>query len=474
MPDSPRTDAVIIGSGPNGLAAAIVLASEGLSVLLIEGDETVGGGMRTRELTLPGFAHDVCSAVHPLSISSPFFQSLDLQAHGVEWIQPPIALAHPFDDGTVANIKAIHGVDGIDDDTATWNAMYDHLTEHWTELIDDLLRPISIPHHPFLTVRFGKEAIRSAEKLATGRFKGKKARALFGGISAHSIMPLHQSGTAAFGLMLGTAAQAVGWPIVKNGSQRIADALTDIFLSLGGRIQTGTHVSSIEQLPKARIVIFDLNPKQIADILGPHLSNRYRNRLVNHRYGPGIFKCDWALDGPIPWQTEECLRAGTIHLGDSLAEIAASEKSAWDGKIVERPFTILAQQSLFDTTRAPAGKHTAWAYCHVPNGSDVDMTDRIEAQIERFAPGFRERILARHTMTPFDLEAYNPNYVGGDIGGGEQNLRRMLLHPLRRWKAYSIPVKGMYICSSSMPPGGGVHGMCGYYAAHMALKDICH
>ncbi|MBM3132403.1 MAG: NAD(P)/FAD-dependent oxidoreductase [Chloroflexi bacterium] len=474
MPDKREYDAIVVGSGPNGLAAAITLARKRLSVLLIEVKETIGGGMRTAELTLPGFQHDVCSAIHPLALSSPFFRSLDLAEQGLDWIHPPGAMAHPFDDGSAIvlerSIKATAAQLGSD--APRYAALIEPISAHWGEIAEDILGPLRLPRHPLITLRFGRIALDSARHLAERQFADHRTRAVFAGIAVHSIQPLGHRGTAAAGLMLSAAAHAVGWPIPRGGSQRIADALTALFVSLGGTIETGRIVNALEELPESRAVLLDITPRQLARIAGHRLTDGYRRRMENHRYGPGVFKIDWALDGPIPWTAAVCSKAGTVHLGGTLEEIVASENAAWEGKPMERPFIILAQQSLFDPSRAPAGKHTAWAYCHVPNGSPVDMTDRIERQIERFAPGFRGHILARSAMSPAEMEEYNPNYVGGDIGGGVRNLRQLFIRPLGRWRPYTTPIKGLYLCSSSMPPGGGVHGMCGYHAARAALRAV--
>lgn len=474
MPDKSEYDAIVVGSGPNGLAAAITLARKRLSVLLIEGKETVGGGMRTAELTLPGFRHDICSAIHPLALLSPFFRSLDLTAYGLDWIHPPAALAHPFDDGSAIVLERSIGETAIQlgPDAPRYAALMEPIAAHWEDLTDDILGPLRIPRHPLVTLRFATRALSSAEQLARRSFKDHRTRAVLAGIAVHAIQPLNHRGSAAAGLLLGAAAHAVGWPIPRGGSQKLAEALAAHFLSLGGTIETGRMVHSLEELPKARAVLLDITPRQLARIAGRILPDGYRYRMENHRYGPGVFKIDWALAGPIPWRAAACLRAGTVHLGGTMEEIIAAENAAWKGEHVERPFVILAQQSLFDPSRAPEGKHTAWAYCHVPNGSTVDMTERIERQIERSAPGFRGRILARSVMAPADMERYNPNYVGGDIGGGIRNMRDLLIHPLGRWKAYTTPIKGVYLCSSSMPPGGGVHGMGGYHAAQAALSRL--
>ncbi|HXV44769.1 MAG TPA: NAD(P)/FAD-dependent oxidoreductase, partial [Anaerolineae bacterium] len=466
-------DTIVIGSGPNGLAAAITLAQAGCSVLLLEAKVTVGGGLRSAELTLPGFVHDVCSAIHPLGVGSPFFRRLPLAEYGLEWIYPPAPLAHPLDDGTTAVLEQSVETTGatLGQDAAAYRKLMAPLVADWDKLAGDLLGPFPFPpRHPLALARFGLSAIRSARSLAESRFQGEHARALFAGLAAHSIMPLEKPPTASFGLVLGLLGHALGWPLPKGGSQRIADALAAYFQSLGGEIVTNSSVEAVDELPPSRLVMFDVTPRQLLRLAGHRLPPGYRRQLEKYRYGPGVFKVDWALDGPIPWRAEACVRAGTVHVGGTLAEVAASERAMWQGPPAEKPFVLVVQQSLFDSTRAPAGKHTVWAYCHVPNGSTFDMTERIEAQIERFAPGFRERILARSVMPPAQMEQHNPNYIGGDINGGVQDFWQLFTRPVPRWIPYSTPIKGFYLCSSSTPPGGGVHGMCGYHAAKAALR----
>ncbi len=468
-------DAIVIGSGPNGLAAAVTLAREGLSVLMLEANDTIGGGTRTAELTLPGFAHDVCSTVHPLGIGSPFFRELPLEVYGLEWIHPPAPLAHPLEGGRAAVLeRSIETTSQkLEPDAAAYRRLMVPLVADWDRLAEDALGPLSIPpHHPFILARFGLHAIRSARSLAQSIFEGEHARALFAGMAGHSMLPLERSPTAAFGLLLGITGHAVGWPVARGGSQRIADALACYLRSLGGEIVTRTLVESIDDLPPARFVLCDVTPRGLLRMAGHRLPTRYRRQLERFRYGPGTFKLDLALDGPTPWEAKACARAGTVHVGGTLEEVAAAEHAVWQGSHPEKPFVLLAQQSLFDPTRAPEGKHTVWAYCHVPHGSTLDMTERIEAQIERFAPGFRDRILARSTRNAVEMERYNPNYVGGDINGGVQDLWQHFTRPTFRLVPYSTPVKGLYLCSSSTPPGGGVHGMCGYFAARAALRDI--
>jgi phytoene dehydrogenase-like protein len=470
-------DAVVIGSGPNGLAAGITMARAGRSVLVIEANESVGGGCRSKELTLPGFTHDICSAIHPLGLGSPFFRTLPLETFGLKWIHPPAPLAHPLDDGTAVMLdRSIEETSkNLGSDAAAYRELMEPLAAHWDELADAFLGPLrpSMLAHPFVMTRFGLRAIVSANLLARLLFKGNRARALFAGVSAHSMLPLERSPSAAFGLLLSLSAHTIGWPIPRGGSQQIANALGSYLRSLGGEIVTGIRVDSLAMLPKADVILCDITPRQLLAIAGKRLPQSYKRQLEHYRYGPGVFKIDYALDGPVPWKAPECLRAGTVHVGGTLAEIAASERSVWQGLPPERPFILTAQQSLFDDTRAPDGKQTLWAYCHVPNGSTFDMTDRIEAQIERFAPGFRDLILARHVTNPLALEQYNANYIGGDINGGVQDLRQLFTRPTIRPVPYSTPVKGLYICSSSTPPGGGVHGMCGYFAAQAALRAEC-
>ncbi len=467
-------DAIVVGSGPNGLAAAITIARAGRSVLVVEAADTIGGGTRTEELTLPGVRHDVCAAIHPLAMASPFFRSLDLSAHGLEWIQPPVPLAHPLDKGTAVLLERSPDVtaQGLGKDAQPYRRLLGPAVRNWHKLVYDLLKPLGIPRYPLPLLWFAPHAMRSAVTLAGKWFTSVRARALFAGNSAHSILPLEQPSSAAFGVMLSMLGHAVGWPIAKGGSQSVADALGSYLRSLGGEIKVGTPVSSLDDLPSAHAVLFDVTPKQLARIASSRLPNDYRNRLEAHQYGPGVFKLDWALNSPIPWKDPSCLQAGTVHVGGTLEEIAAAERDVWQGIAPDKPFVILSQPSLFDPTRAPNGKHTAWAYCHVPHASDEDMTRRIEAQVERFAPGFQDTIIARHTMSPADMEAHNPNYIGGDIVGGIQSFQQLFVRPLGQWRAYSTPVKGLYVCSSSMPPGGGVHGMCGHLAGQVALREV--
>ena len=468
-----KYDAVVVGSGPNGLAAAIALAQAGRRVQIVEAEETVGGGMRTAELTLPGFLHDVCSAVHPLGYSSPFFRSLPLHRHGLEWVQPDIPLAHPLDDGTAA---ALHRslrdtAAGLGRDAAAYHALFAPFARRWEALAADLLGPpLRRPGYPLLLARFGLPAMRSAAGLARARFRDAPAAALFAGIAAHATVPLERPLTASFGLVLGAAGHAAGWPVARGGSGTIAAALESCARALGVSMVTGRRVRHTDDVPPAGAVLFDVTPRQLLRIAGHRLPAWYRWQLARYRYGPGVFKVDYALDGPVPWTAAACRRAGTVHVGGTLEEIAATERTVAAGGHPERPFVLVAQQSIADPTRAPAGKHTLWAYCHVPNGSTEDMTGRIEAQIERFAPGFQARILARHVMTPAALERHNENYVGGDIGGGSSAGLQLILRPAAGLAPYRTPSPGIYLCSSSTPPGGGVHGMCGYWAARAALR----
>lgn len=466
-------DAIVVGSGPNGLSAAITLQREGLSVLLLEAKNTIGGGMRTEELTLPGFKHDVCSAIHPMAAESGFFQSLPLHDFGLEYITPPVAFAHPLEDGTAG--AAYHSMEetaqSLGEDGKAYKNLFEPVNRDWRYLEPDLFAPLHFPKHFLTLARFGSNAIRSANAIAK-RFQTEKAKALWAGVSAHSTLPLTYSGTAAIGLVLGSAAHRGGWPMAKGGSQAIAQALAGYFVSLGGKIETGFHVRSLEQLPSCYAVLLDVSPRQLLHISGNYFSSGYKRRLNRFRYGMGVFKIDWALDAPIPFTANECKMAGTVHIGNTLKEIKASEKDAWEGRESVAPFVLLAQQSLFDDSRAPQGKHTAWAYCHVPNGSSKDMTTIIEKQVERFAPGFRERIIGRHTMNTQQMEDYNPNYIGGDIVGGANTIRQLFARPVLKYSPYRTSAEGIYICSASTPPGGGVHGFCGYHAAKRVLSDI--
>lgn len=450
----------MIGSGPNGLSAGILLARAGYAVTVHEASDRIGGGTRSAELTLPGFMHDVCSAVFPMGAVSPCFEQFPLQDHGLEWVYPDAPLAHPLDDGTAVMLeRSIEATAaGLGPDGPAWRGFFGPLAKAWPEMREDLLAPVlRIPRHPFRMARFGLHALRPAAALARGMFRGARARALFAGVGAHSIMPLDAPASAAIGIVLTMIAHAAGWPFARGGSQRLADALAGYLRSLGGEVRTGSRVT---ELPAADIVMADITPRQMLGLA--QWPGSFRKSLSQFRYGPGVFKVDWALDGPIPWKAADCARAGTVHLGGTLEEIML-----WERHHTGAPFVLLAQQSLFDATRAPAGKHTGWAYCHVQNGSTQDMTAAIEAQVERFAPGFRERILGRHVMGPADLERRNANLVGGDVAGGAMDLRQLLFRPTPG--LYRTPLRSVYFCSSSTPPGGGVHGMCGFNAVRAAL-----
>jgi phytoene dehydrogenase-like protein len=470
-PASSTYDAVVVGAGPNGLAAAVELARNGRSVAVLEAEDTVGGGARSAGLTLPGFVHDLGSAIHPIGYASPFFRSLPLEDHGLRWIHPPAPLAHPFDDGTAAMLErstedtgATLGADG-----EAYRKIMDPLAEDARRIVSTLTGSPRAPRHPLALATAVLRSLRPARGVAVDAFEGERARGLFAGNAAHSFLPLEKRPSALFALLLGTLGHSFGWPFPKGGSQKIADALVSYLMSLGGEIYTGFRVADVKDVPRTRAVLFDVTPRQLLEIAGEHFSEGYRKALKGYRYGPGVFKVDFALRGPIPWEAEECLRAGTVHLGGTLDEVSAGEAAVSRGEHPERPFVLLAQQSLFDQTRAPEGKHTVWAYCHVPNGSEVDMTGRIEAQIERFAPGFGERVLAKRVSGPAELEGQNANLVGGDVAGGSMDLRQLLARPMVRLNPYSTPARGLYICSSSTPPGGSVHGLCGYLAARAAL-----
>lgn len=466
-------DAVVVGSGPNGLAAAIRLQQEGLSVLVIEGKDTIGGGMRTAELTLPGFKHDICSAVHPTALASPFLSSLPLHEHGLEYILPDIDCAHPFDDGTSAHLErsVLNTARILGADESTYHKLFQPITSYWDKIAPDVLAPLSFPKYPMDMARFGFSALQPATWLAK-KYQTKEAKGLWAGMAAHSLQPLSNWATSGIGLVLTTAGHLGGWPIPRGGSQAIANSMGSYFESIGGKIGTNFYVRSLDQLPPVKAVLFDLTPKQLLEIAGHKFSPLYKWQLNRYRYGMGVFKIDWALDGPVPFTSDVCNRAGTVHLGGTFEEIVHSEHEISKGRNVEKPFVLFAQQSRFDTTRAPKGKHTAWAYCHVPNGSIEDRTANIENQIERFAPGFKDLILAKHKMNTQDMQAYNPNYIGGDINGGIIDIGQLFTRPALRWSPYRTSAKGLYICSSSTPPGGGVHGMCGYHAAEQVIKDL--
>jgi phytoene dehydrogenase-like protein len=468
----PRYDAVVVGSGPNGLAAAIVLARAGRSVLVREAASVPGGGVRSEALTLPGYIHDVCSAVYPLGIASPLFSRLPLRAHGLEWVQPPVPLAHPLDDGTAVLLERSMEATGrsLGPDGAAWGRLMGPFVSRWKELLSDALGPLRPPRHPLLLARFGMLAFLPATVLTRLAFRGERARALFAGIAGHATLPLTQPPSAAFGLMLGIPGHVDGWPIVRGGAGGLSAALISYLRSLGGAIETDARVDSVDDLPPARAVLLDVTARQVLRMAGSRLTAQYRGELKRFQYGLGTFKLDWALDGPIPWGAPEVARAGTVHLGGTQEEIVAGRKAEWEGRPAERPLVLLSQPTLFDPTRAQEGKHTAWAYCHLPNGSTFDMTDRIEAQVERFAPGFRDRIIGRHILSPAGFEAHNPNLIGGDLNGGEVTLKQLFFRPAWRPVPYATPDPSLFICSASTPPGGGVHGMCGYHAARTALR----
>jgi len=466
-------DAIIVGSGPNGLAAAIYLQQKGLSVLLIEGKEELGGGMRSAELTLPGFLHDICSAVHPLAVASPFLSTLPLKEHGLDFIYPEVAAAHPFDNGNAAQLKKsiVETIQSLGSVGRSYQKLIDPIVRDWPLINDDVLAPLHFPKHPLAMARFGFKALTSAKHLAAS-LDSPEARGLFAGMAAHTILPLTNMATSAAALVLLVAGHIGGWPIPKGGSGSIALSMVSYFKSIGGVVETGFFVKSLEQLPSAKAVLLDVTPRQLLQIAGHRFSPIYKWQLERYKYGMGVFKIDWALNAPIPFVNEGCRNAGTVHLGSTFEEIARAEQNTWAGKNEEKPFVLLAQPSVFDPGRAPAGKHTAWAYCHVPHGSIKDMTQIIENQVERYAPGFKDCILAKHTMDTRAMEEYNPNYIGGDIAGGANEISQLFTRPALRWSPYKTSAKGIYICSSSTPPGGGVHGMCGYHAAKRAFKDI--
>ena len=471
------TDAVVVGSGPNGLSAAVTLARAGFSVVVLEAAEAPGGGCRSQELTLPGFVHDTCAAIHPLAVASPAFRDLPLAAHGLAWAHPELPAAHPLPDGRAAALErsieataAALGPDG-----RGWRRLFGPLAEDWEALASSILGPmLRLPRHPVVLARFGLRALWPAETLARRMFEGEAARGLFAGMAAHAILDLGVPLASTFALTLAAAGHARGWPAVKGGSQRLTDALVSYLRSLGGEVVTGHRVTSLADLPPSRAVLFDLTPRQLVAVAGDRLHPRARRRFERYRYGPGSFKVDYALDGPVPWEAEVCARAGSVHVGGTLDEVAAAECDVAKGRHPERPFLLTAQPSCFDPSRAPEGKHTFWAYCHVPNGSTVDMTAAIEDQMERFAPGFRDRVLARHTMFPADLERHNANNVGGDVAGGSHGGLQLVARPRLAVDPYRVPIDGMdaFLCSASTPPGAGVHGMCGWWAARSALRML--
>ena len=468
----PTWDAAVVGSGPNGLCAAIVLARAGWRVVVLEAAPTLGGGARTAELTLPGFRHDVCSSIHPMAIGSPILRTLALHDHGLTWIQPPLPVAHPFDDGTAVVIDRdlAATAHALGADHEAYRRLVEPLVAQWQDLFEDSLGPLGIPSKPLLLAAFGLKAFRPATSLARATFQTERARALFGGLAGHSVLPLDMAPSSAIGLMLQVAAHAVGWPLPQGGAQAIPDALASVLRGLGGEIRVDHPVSRLADVPTAGPVLFECNPHALARICEAELPARFRKKLLAYRFGPGVCKVDWALDGPIPWAAPSCARAGTVHLGGSLDALVASERDAWEGRLSDDPYVLLTQPTLFDPTRAPAGQHTAWAYCHVPAGSDADRTDVIEAQVERYAPGFGDLVLARHTLTATGLEAYNPNYVGGDVNGGAATLDQLFTRPIAQRVPYATPDPRIWMCSAATPPGGGVHGMCGAHAAQAVLR----
>ncbi|HEY1693110.1 MAG TPA: NAD(P)/FAD-dependent oxidoreductase [Polyangiaceae bacterium] len=467
-------DAVVIGSGPNGLSAAVVLAQAGLSVLVLEGQDAIGGGTRTEELTLPGFRHDVCAGCHPMGILSPLFRRLPLEEHGLRWCRPPVSVAHPLDGEPAVLLRATphDTAGGLGADGAAYERMLAPFLDDPHGLLEDVLGTLRVPKHPLRMLRFGLRGVRSAVGMARARFEGARARALVAGCAAHSILPLERPMTAAVALVFCLTAHLEPWPVAEGGSSAIAGALASLLRSLGGRIETGRMIRSFGELPPSRAYLFDTSPAQLAAIARDQLPARYVQALERYRYGPGVFKIDWALDGPVPWRDPQVRDASTVHLGGTLDEIAASESAVWRGEHPERPFVLFIQPSPFDASRAPAGKQTGYAYCHVPAGSTVDLTETIERQVERFAPGFRDRVLARHAMTTADLVRHNPSLVGGAITGGVADLAQLLFRPVARWNPYTTPNRRIFLCSSSTPPGGGVHGMCGEHAARTALRRL--
>ena len=466
-------DAIVVGSGPNGLAAAIAIARAGRSVLVREAASEIGGGLRSAELTEPGVVHDVCATIHPLAAASPFLRTLPLAEHGLELVESPAPLAHPLDDGTAAVLERSVGetAEGLVEDDERYSRVVEPLVRDWERIEATVLGPaLHVPRHPLAALRFGVQAVRSAEGAAQSLFAGDRARALFAGCAGHSMLPFHKSPTASFAWVLLVLGHTAGWPLVRGGSQRLADAMATYLRSLGGEIETNAEVRSLDELPRTRAVLCDVAPGALVRLSGERLPTRYRRRLLGFRRGLGAFKVDWLLDGPVPWRAPECARAACLHLGGGLEEIASAERATWEGVLPERPFVIFAQQTPFDDSRAPAGRHTAWAYCHVPVAAEVDATERIERQVERFAPGFRDRIVERSVMAPRDLERHDANLVGGDVSGGAMTWGQLLARPAPRMVPYSTPVPGLFLCSASTPPGGGVHGMCGFLAAQAALR----
>lgn len=463
-------NAAVIGAGPNGLSAAITLAQAGIQVTVYEAEPVPGGGARTLELTLPGFRNDFGSAVYPLALGSPFFRKLPLASHGLEWIHSPIALAHPFDDGSA--VVLMRDLEEqcrlLDEDGEAWRRLLGPFARHWWALTDDILQPLSpLPRHPLLLARMGACGALPATLLASRSFESYRTRALFAGLAAHSFLSLDKPFSSSFGIIMAASAHAVGWPIPRGGSQSLTDALIAYLQSLGGEVRTSTPVERLNELGAVDLTMFDTTPRQLLRLAGNRLHSVDRHRFERFRPAPGIFKVDYALSEPIPWAANECAQAATVHVGGDESEIAASEHAMSQGSTAARPFMIVVQPSLFDDTRAPAGKHTAWAYCHVPNGSTADMLPRMEEQMERFAPGFQDCVLARRVFSPFALQHLDRNLEGGDISGGAVDGLQFFLRP--GWRFYATSDPSLYLCSASTPPGGGVHGMCGHNAARMAL-----
>ena len=465
-------DAVVVGSGPNGLAAAVTLARAKCSVLLIEANDVIGGSCTSAELTLPGFVHDVCSAIHPLAITSPFFRSLPLEQYGLHWIHPKIPLAHPLDNGHCALLhqSLAAQIEELGVDRNAWRRLMNPFVSNREKLLSDILQPpLHFPQHPLLLLRFGKSGLRSATHLAQRLFKSEETQALFAGLAAHSFLDLKKTASSAIGLVLAVLAHTVGWPMPEGGAGKITTALAQYFRDLGGKIITNHPIKNIDELPPAKVVFFDLTPRQVLRIAGHRLPVRYRKKLENYRYGPAAFKIDYALSAPVPWQNPNCYKAGTVHIGGTLAEMVEAESNIASGKMPKRPFVLFAQHSLFDQTRAPKGRHTGWAYCHIPHACDIDATELIESQIERFAPGFKDCVISRCARGPKLLEQRNANLVGGDINGGLADLRQLIARPVLAFNPYKTPLKNVFICSASTPPGGGVHGMAGHNAARSFL-----
>jgi phytoene dehydrogenase-like protein len=469
-----KYDAVVIGGGPNGLAAAITLQRAGAAVKIFEAKDTIGGGMRSAELTLPGFIHDVCSAIHPMAIESPFFSQLPLRDFGLKGIFPQYSLAHPFEDGE--GVILANSIDQtacyLGKDDKSYKKLMVPLVDNWPDFNKNILGPLSIPRNPLPLARFGIKALLPADKFCNYFFKEAKAKALIAGCAAHSLLPLDHLATSAIGLVLALTGHRRGWGLPEGGTQQLANALCNYFKSLGGEIEVNAEIKNINDIPQAKVIIFDTSPTQLVEIAGERLSEQYKKSLSRFKLGWGVYKVDFALSEPVPWKFKFAQRAGTLHLGGKMEEIMESEKAVSEGRVSENPFVLYAQQSMFDKTRAPEGKQTGWAYCHVPNGYSQNVRELIIKQIEKYAPGFREIILSMHTFSPSDYQAYNSNYIGGDINGGSQDITQIFSRPVLSLSPYRTSAKGIYLCSSSTPPGGGVHGMCGFHAAKRALKDI--